>query len=227
MKILYFIPARGGSKGLPGKNIKELGGKPLIAHSIEAALKAEHKGKVVVSTDDAQIAAIAKQFGAEVPALRPKNLAEDSTPTMDVLLHFLEAESKNNNTYDVVVLLQPTSPLRSKEDIDNAFMAFEKNNAAAVVSVCECDHHPLWANELPENLSMKGFLKKEVAGKNRQQLPKYYMLNGAIYLAKTDHILSQKNFLGDDTTAYVMPRERSVDIDSEADFVLAEYYISK
>lgn len=227
MNVLYFIPARGGSKGLPGKNIIDLSGKPLITWSIEAALNAQQKGDVVVSTDSEEIATIAKSAGASVPYIRPTDLAGDSTPTMDVLFHFLEMEKQKGNTYDLIVLLQPTSPLRTSKDIDAAFATMASKKAAAVVSVCECDHHPLWSNELPENLSMKNFLRPEVVGKNRQQLPCYYMLNGAIYIAQTSYLLEQKNFMGPQSIAYIMPKERSVDIDTEADLVLAEYLIKK
>jgi CMP-N,N'-diacetyllegionaminic acid synthase len=227
MNVLYFIPARGGSKGLPGKNIKNLGGKPLIVRTIEAAKNAILKGDVVVSTDSEEIASVAKNAGAIVPFLRPAHLAADETPTMDVLFHFLELEKKKNNNYELIILLQPTSPLRTAEDINNAYALLKERNAPAVVSVCECDHHPLWSNELPENLSMKNFMRPEVRGKNRQQLPKYYMLNGAIYIAQTDYLQKHKTFIADETIASIMPKERSVDIDSEADFVLAEYFISK
>ncbi|HEX8514853.1 MAG TPA: acylneuraminate cytidylyltransferase family protein [Bacteroidia bacterium] len=228
MKVLYFIPARGGSKGLPGKNIKPLCSKPLIAHTIEAALSAKVKGDVIVSTDSKEIAEISVKHGAEVPFLRPPELALDDTPTMDVLFNHLHYfENKEGIIYDVIVLLQPTSPLRTSEDINSAFELFSARAAGAVVSVCECDHHPLWSNELPEDGSMKHFLRPEVKGKNRQQLPKYFMLNGAIYIGKTDYLLKNKGFMSDETIASIMSREHSVDIDSEADFFLAEYFKSK
>jgi N-acylneuraminate cytidylyltransferase/CMP-N,N'-diacetyllegionaminic acid synthase len=227
MNVLYFIPARGGSKGLPGKNIKELKGKPLIAWTIHAALNSSRKGKIVVSTDSEEIAAVAKKHGAEVPFLRPEHLAKDNTPSMDVLFHFLDQERKSNNHYDLVVFLQPTSPLRTSEDIDAAFTAMDDKNSDAVVSVCECEHHPLWSNELPPDYSMSNFIRPEVKGKNRQQLPKYYMLNGAIYIGKTDYIIKQNSFIGENTFASIMSREHSIDIDSEADFFLAEYFFKK
>jgi N-acylneuraminate cytidylyltransferase/CMP-N,N'-diacetyllegionaminic acid synthase len=227
MKILYFIPARSGSKGLPGKNIRSLYGKPLIVWSIEAALNAKTKGDIVVSTDSVEIANIAKANGAEVPFLRPPELARDETPTMDVLFHFLDIKNKEGVSYETIILLQPTSPLRTSEDIDQAFELFSQRNSKAVVSVCECYHHPLWSNELPDDGSMKNFLRPEVKGKNRQQLPKYYMLNGVVFIGKTDYIRSNRGFIGDETIAKIMTKDHSLDIDSEADFVLAEYFKSK
>jgi CMP-N,N'-diacetyllegionaminic acid synthase len=227
MKVLYFIPARGGSKGLPGKNIKKLAGKPLIVWSIDAAKNADLKGDIIVSTDDEAIALIAKNAGASVPFIRPASLAQDTTPTVDVLFHLLEIQQQKNIKYDLVVLLQPTSPLRTAADINEAYQLFKTKNCSAIVSVCECDHHPLWSNELPEDLSMKNFIRPEIKGKNRQQLPKYYMLNGAVFIAKINYLMKQRAFVSDEATAFIMPKERSLDIDSEADFVLAEYFIAK
>lgn len=227
MKVVYFIPARGGSKGLPGKNILLLAGKPVIEWSIRAALQAKTSGDVVVSTDSEEIASIAKKAGANVPFLRPEHLAQDATPTMDVLFHFLDFQKAKGIDYDMVVLLQPTSPLRNSNDIDGAFELLKSSGAQSVVSVAECDHHPLWANELPADFSMKNFLRPEVKGKNRQQLPCYYMLNGAIYLAKTSYLAEQKSFMGDKTVAYIMPKERSVDIDSEVDLIVANHLLTK
>lgn len=227
MNVLYFIPARGGSKGLPGKNILPLAGKPVIEWSILAALQAKTKGDVVVSTDSEEIASIAKKAGASVPFIRPEHLAQDATPSMDVLFHFLDFQKAKGIDYDIVVLLQPTSPLRNASDIDGAFEQLKISNAQSVVSVAECEHHPLWANELPADLSMKNFLRPEVKGKNRQQLPCYYMLNGAIYIAKTSYLAEQKSFIGDRSVAFIMPKERSVDIDSEIDLIVANHLLSK
>lgn len=227
MNILYIIPARSGSKGLPGKNIRQLGNKPLLAHSIIAAQHASHKGTVVVSTDDETIAGIAKKYAAEVPFMRPVELASDSAPTMDVIFHALNFYKEKNMAFDLVMVLQPTSPLRTSADIDNAILLLKEKSAEAVVSVCETEHHPLWANTLPEDGSMKNFMREEIKGLNRQQLPRYYRLNGAIYLSKTETLEKQKEFLHDGTMAYRMPAERSVDIDHEADFRLAEFLLNK
>ena len=223
-KILALIPARGGSKGLPGKNIKPLLGKPLIAWTIEQAKASKYIDRIIVSTDDKEIAAVAKKYGAEVPFMRPKELATDKAKGIDVVFHAMSWFRKNekNRQYDLIMLLQPTSPLRTAEDIDKAIELLFFKKAKAIVSVCEVDHHPLWVNTLPKNGCMKNFIRKEVLNKNRQDLPTFYRLNGAIYLAYCDYLKKQKSFFGEETFAYIMPRERSIDIDSELDLKLAE-----
>ncbi len=227
MQILYIIPARGGSKGLPGKNIRLLADKPLIVHSIVAAQKSKFKGTILVSTDDNAIAAIAKQADAEVPFIRPDELSTDSATTIDVIFHALNFYREQNKNFDLIILLQPTSPLRTAEDIDNAVQCMLDKHADAVVSVCEAEHHPLWANTLPENGSMKNFIRKDIKGKNRQQLPKYYRLNGAVYISSIATLEKHKTFIHDTTFSTQMPIERSVDIDNEIDFKLAEVLMKK
>jgi CMP-N,N'-diacetyllegionaminic acid synthase len=222
MKILYIIPARGGSKGLPGKNIRLLGDKPMLAHTILAAQNASHKGTVLVSTDDRAIAAAAAKYSAEVPFMRPENLATDSASTTDVILHALDFYDQKNIQFDTIVVLQPTSPLRTSKDIDAALDLLSKEGCNAVVSVCEAEHHPLWSNTLPDNGSMKDFMREEIRGLNRQQLPAYYRLNGAIYASAVEAFQKNKGFIHEGTFAYRMPAERSVDIDHEIDFKLAE-----
>lgn len=225
MNILYFIPARGGSKGLPGKNILLLGNKPMIAHSIIAAQNSSYKGTVLVSTDDIKIADVAKQYSAEVPFMRPAELANDTAATIDVIFHALEFYKTKGQTFDIVVLLQPTSPLRITEDIENAIKIMFEKKAEAVVSVCPADHHPLWANTLPESGSMKQFLRDEVKGKNRQQLPVYYRLNGAVFVSSVAALYKHKTFIHENTYSYVMPENRSIDIDNFLDFKMAELLI--
>ena len=222
--ILALIPARGGSKGLPRKNIRPLLGKPLIAWTIEQAKASKYIDRVVVSTDDEEIADVAKKYGAEVPFMRPKELATDEAKGIDVVFHAMGWFRKNekNKQYDLIMLLQPTSPLRTADDIDKAIELLFLKKAKAIVSVCEVDHHPLWANTLPENRCMKDFIRKKIMNKNRQELPTFYRLNGAIYLAYWDYIKEQKGFFGKETFAYIMPKERSVDIDGEIDLRLAE-----
>jgi CMP-N,N'-diacetyllegionaminic acid synthase len=222
MKILYIIPARGGSKGLPGKNIRLLNAKPLIAHSILAAQRAQNKGIIVVSTDDTDIANIAKQYGAEVPFMRPAELSNDSASSIDVLLHAIEFYENKKQFFDLIVLLQPTSPLRTSEDIDNAIQTMKVKKAEAVVSVCETEHHPLWANIIPPDGSMKSFLRDDIKGLNRQQLPTYYRINGAVFISTIKAFKKNRSFIHDNTFSYVMPQSRSVDIDYEIDFKLAE-----
>ena len=225
--ILGLIPARGGSKGLPRKNIKPLLGKPLIAWTIEQALASKYLDRVVVSTDNKEIAEISKKYGADVPFIRPKELSEDNAKGIDVVLHAIDWLKENNKRkqYDLMMLLQPTSPLRATEDIDKAIETLFLKEAKAIVSVCEVAHHPLWANTLPKNGCMKDFIKKEIMNKNRQELPVFYRLNGAIYLAYCDYIKQCRSFIGKETFAYIMPIERSIDIDSEMDLELAEILI--
>lgn len=222
-KVLAIIPARGGSKELPGKNIKELCGKPLIAWTIEQAKSCSDIDRVIVSTDDENIAKVAKKYGAEVPFMRPAELANDTASTINVIFHAIDWFKKHEDYRpEYILLLQPTSPLREVEDIRAAIQTLKDKNARAVVSVCETDHHPWWSNTLPENSSMKDFLKPKILNKRRQDLPVFYRLNGAIYLADAVYLHECNGFFGPNTFAYVMPKNRSVDIDSDLDFKLAQ-----
>jgi N-acylneuraminate cytidylyltransferase/CMP-N,N'-diacetyllegionaminic acid synthase len=226
-RIVALIPARGGSKGLPRKNVLPLNGKPLIAWTIEQAKASVHIDRVIVSTDDEEIASVARAHGADVPFLRPKELASDTAKAMDVILHALSWLEENRDRYDVFVLLQPTSPLRTTEDIDNALTLLFSKDARAIVSVCETEHHPYWSNVLPADGSLDGFLRPDIMNKNRQELPTFYRLNGAINAAYCDHLRTGKTFFGKGAYAFVMPGERSVDIDTRIDFQLAELLIGK
>jgi CMP-N,N'-diacetyllegionaminic acid synthase len=221
-RILALIPARGGSKGLPRKNILPFLGKPLIAWTIEQALASTYLDRVIVSTDDDEIADISKSYGAEVPFIRPKELATDDAKAIDVFLHALNWLSMNNDHFDLVMILQPTSPLRISDDIDASIKLFFSKEAQAVVSVCEADYHPYWSNILPKDGCMKDFIRPEILHKNRQELPTFYRLNGAIYLAYCDYLKNKKSFHGEKTYAYLMPVGRSIDIDTDVDFKLAE-----
>jgi CMP-N,N'-diacetyllegionaminic acid synthase len=221
--FLAIIPARGGSKRLPRKNILDLCGKPLVTWSIEAGLKSKYTDKVIVSSDDDEILEISKKFGAET-IKRPNKLANDTATTFDAIKHTIE----NIQEYDYIVLLQPTSPLRNASHIDEAIELLEGKNADAVISVCEMDHSPLWSNTLDNSLSMNGFLRDEILNKRSQDLEKYFRLNGAIYVCKTDKLLEEKSFfLKENIFAYVMDRKSSIDIDKEIDFVLAKVLIDK
>ncbi|MDP8230768.1 MAG: acylneuraminate cytidylyltransferase family protein [Candidatus Gorgyraea atricola] len=224
-KVLSLISARGGSKRLPGKNIRDIAGKPLIAWTIEQAKNSKYIDRVIVSTDDRKISEVATRYGADMPFLRPWELAKDDSKGIDVAVHAIEWMEKNNTPYDLLILLQPTSPLRRSVDIDKAIESIFLKNASAIVSVCETEHHPFWANILPENGCMKNFLDKRIVNKNRQELPLFYRLNGAIYIAYADYIKSHKTFFGNKTYAYIMPTERSVDIDSEIDIKFAEFLL--
>tara|TARA_B110000263_G_C15205078_1_gene462499 strand:+ start:220 stop:909 length:690 start_codon:yes stop_codon:yes gene_type:complete len=218
-KILAVIPARSGSKRLFNKNIKDLNGKPLIVWTIQAALKSAYIDKVIVSTDSEEIADISKRFGAEVPFIRPSNLSDDKTDSLSVIKHAVEFY---NSQYDIVVLLQPTSPLRNTQDIDEAFKLLN-NNTKAVVSVCKTDHSPLWSNTLSDDYCMQYFIKEDVKGKRSQDIPQYYRLNGSIYISFILDMINNNGFFGELTKAYIMPKERSVDIDDLFDFQFAEY----
>ncbi|MGH2307421.1 cytidylyltransferase domain-containing protein [Aliarcobacter sp. ERUVET-8] len=219
--FLAIIPARGGSKRLPRKNILDLCGKPLISWSIEAALKSKYISKVVVSSDDEEILNISSNFGADI-IKRPYELANDTATTFDAIKHTIN----NLEKYDYIVLLQPTSPLRNEKHIDEAIELLEEKQADAIVSVCEMDHSPLWSNTLPKDGNMKNFLRDEVLNKRSQDLEKYYRVNGAVYICKTDKLLENKSFfLKDNIFAYIMDRKSSIDIDEEIDFLFAERVI--
>ena len=222
-KILAVITARAGSKRLPNKNILNLAGKPLIAWTIDEAKKSKYIDELIVSTDSKKIAEISKYYGAEVPFMRPLELAIDTADSISVLKHSIEFFK---NKFDYILLLQPTSPLRTVEDIDKAIITLN-NKTKAVVSVCETEHSPLWSNTLPEDLSMKNFIRSEVKNKRSQDLPKYYRLNGAIYIAETKYFYKNNGFLGDKTKAYIMPQQNSVDIDTELDFRFCEILLNK
>jgi len=225
--IIGIITARSKSKGLPKKNIKLLAGIPLIARTIQQAKKSRYLDKLIVSTDGIEIAEISCLYKADVPFLRPKRLAKDKSSSVDTLLHALDWYKKDNIYFDIIVLLQPTSPLRTAEDIDNSIELLFSKKAKAIVSVCEAEHHPYWANILPKNGSMKNFLSVEIKNKNRQSLPIFYRLNGAVYTAFSDYFIRQNGFFGDKTFSYIMPKERSVDIDTELDFKFAELLCRK
>jgi len=217
-RILALIPARGGSKGLPGKNIRPLAGKPLIAWSIGAARASRHVSRIVVSTDDAEILRVAREQGAETPFVRPAELARDDTPGMDVVLHALDRLPE----FEWVVLLQPTSPLRLAQDIDAAIALCVDTGAPACVSVSEARDNPWWMFSLGEHGRLRSFLPPEQRPVRRQDLPDLHALNGAVYVARTAWLRQSRSFLTDETVGYPMPPERSVDIDTLFDFKWAE-----
>jgi len=217
--FLAIIPARGGSKRLPNKNILDLAGKPLIAYTIEAAKKSKYIDDIIVSSDSDEILKIAKEYNIKT-IKRPDYLASDTAKTIDVIKHVIESMT---GEYDYIVLLQPTSPLRNEKHIDEAIELLNVKEADAIVSVCEMDHSPLWSNTLPASLSMESFLRDEIKNKRSQDLEKYYRINGAIYICKTDELLKQNTlFLDKNIFAYVMNRKSSIDIDDEIDFKLVE-----
>lgn len=223
-KIIAIIPARSGSKGLANKNIKELNGKPMIAYTIEAAKKSDIFETIMVSTDSSEYADIAKKYGAEVPFLRENNLSNDDSKISDVIIDILEKYKKIGKTFDYLILLQPTSPLRDEKEIINAYNSLKEKNANSIIGVCEVEHSPLWMNVLEKDNSMDSFIKN--INKNRQELNKYYRINGAIYLTKVTYYEQHKNFYEKNSFAYIMSREKSVDIDTYLDFKFAEFLMN-
>ena len=217
-KILAVIPARGGSKGLPGKNIRMLGGKPLIAWTIDAAKKSEYIDRLILSSEDDGIISTARGCGCEVPFVRPVELAADDTPGIVPVLHAVEALEEK---YDVLVLLQPTSPFRQTEDIDGAIRRCIENKADSCVSVMEVEKHPAWMFHLTD----LGHLTPILAAKAspRQQLDPVFVLNGAVYVVSIPALLEQEKLVFKNATlAYPMPAEYSMDIDTPFDFTLCE-----
>lgn len=225
-RIIAIIPARSGSKGLPGKNIRILNGKPLIAYSIVQAQEAGIIDEIFLSTDSQEYADIAIQYGANVPFLRSDELASDSASTWDCVREALEQYHTLGKEYDIFIVLQPTSPLRTASDIINAIKQMVLTNVDSVVSVCEADHSPLWYNTLPENKSLKGFVRPEILAKPRQELPIFYRINGAIYAVSTSYFSKTQNIYDGNSFAYIMPKERSIDIDTQFDFSFAEYLLT-
>ncbi len=221
-KILAIIPARSGSKRLPNKNIKELGGKPLIAWSILSALKTDIFDEIMVNTDDQIIAGIAKEYGASIPFLRDTNLATDTASSLDVVLQTIEYYKKENQEFDIIILLQPTSPLRDSHDIINAMDTFIDNKAASVLSVCEVDHPIQWCNTLNHTLSMNNFIKAEHKDCRSQDLEVNYRLNGAIYVWDAKELILQRETILKPSFASIMNGNHSIDIDEEIDFVIAK-----
>ncbi len=211
-----IIPARGGSKSILRKNLVPLAGRGLIAYTIQAGLQAESVQRVIVSTDSPEIAEAAKAEGAEVPFLRPEELAADETLAEDTLLHAVHWLAENEAyRAEYVLLLQPTSPFRTAEDIDAAMALAEARQADAVVSVCPAEHHPYWMRTITEDgrlVDLPGATRRDLT--RRQLLPQACALNGAIYLARREVLLAKKTWYTDRTYAYVMPPERSLDIDT-------------
>lgn len=221
-EMIAVIPARGGSKGVPKKNIKMLKDKPLIAYTIEAAKESAVFDKIIVSTDSEEIADVAVKYGAEVPFIRPAEISGDAVSSDDVVIHALKYFEKLGMKYEEVCKLQPTSPLRNAQHIIQAYQLLKENGYNYVVSVCECEHSPLWSGILGKNGCMDAFLDEQYKRACRQQMGTYHRLNGAIYLGKTSVYLKDKSFLGAGCYAYVMSQEDSVDIDSLLDFQIAE-----
>ena len=228
MKNIAVIPARSGSKGLPDKNIRLLNGKPLMAYTIEAAIESGCFDIVHVSTDSEQYAEIAKQYGADVPFLRSAALSTDTASTWDAVREVLERYALLGKKFDTMMLMQPTTPLRTGEDVRAAYDLMREKQARSVIAVCEVDHSPLWCDTIPDSGSMKGFGHKELAWVNRQDLRPYYRVNGAVYLLSVDgiDIPPDDEIYEDNCYALFMDRKKSIDIDSEDDLAMAEFLLS-
>lgn len=225
-QLLALIPARGGSKGIPRKNLQELGGQPLIAWTIKTALASRSVDRVVVSTEDHEIANCAREWGAEVPFIRPASLADDTAQSIPVLIHALEWMSAAGDTFDYVCLIQPTSPFVSPEDIDAAYATAVQEKADSVLSVTASHTHPYFAKRVLDDGKLVDFGTWETTSRRRQDLPPAFALNGAIYLVRTEILLATKLFDTDHTYALVMPQERSMDIDSPWDLHLARLVVN-
>jgi len=228
-KFIAIITARGGSKRLPNKNIHDLAGQPLISWTIEAAKNCDLIQEVVVSTDSMEIKEIAEKYNATVPFLRPENLSNDTASSFDVVKHCIDYyKNEENREFEYLILLQPTSPLRTSEDITNAIHLLESKNADAVISICETDHSPLWSNTVDDNLCLDNFLRDEVKNTRSQDLPSYYRINGAIYICKVSEFLKQKTFfLINNIFGYKMSTDTSVDIDTKLDFIVADFLLKE
>lgn len=225
--ILAVITARGGSKGILGKNIKLLGGKPLLAYSIEAAKKSKLITHTIVSTDDKEIAAVAKKFGAEAPFLRPKELAEDQTPHLSVLKHAIEfMEKKLGVVFDYAVILQPTSPFRLPEDIDGTLAKLIETGADSAVSLAAVDgaYHPIKMKKL-EGDKVLPYCFPEPEGLRHQDFPKVYKRSSAVYAMRRDLLMKDNRLYGDNVVGHVVPAERSIDIDTLFEWLKAEWML--
>ncbi|WP_454841363.1 acylneuraminate cytidylyltransferase family protein [Pseudomonas hormoni] len=222
--ILAVVPARAGSKRLPGKNLLDLCGKPLIRWTLEAALESQMIDLLVISSDDDAILAEGERLGLRT-VRRPEYLASDTATTFDVLVHTLEHMAQEGIKPARVMLLQPTSPLREAQDIREAVRCMNDTKADSIVSVCPCEHSPLWSNTLgPEGL-MDNFLRPELLNQRSQDLPVYYRLNGAIYMAKTNDFLQARGFFMPNSRAHIMSVDKSVDIDNYMDFKQCEFIL--
>ena len=221
--VLGLITARGGSKGVPGKNIKVIADKPMITWTIEAAIKSTSLSRVIVSTDDKDIAQISLQSKAEVPFMRPNILAEDDSPHIDTVIHAVEWMVTNENyNADYIMLLQPTSPMRTARDIDDAISIALEKDLGCVISVCESKSHPNFTWSISEDGSLTNFLSKPKEYLRRQTLKPAYAQNGAIFLIRQDILLKEKTLYASTVFPYIMPQERSLEVDDSWDMYLAD-----
>lgn len=223
--MIAIIPARGGSKGLPEKNIKQLMGKPLIAYTIECVLKSKYVDRVIVSTDSKEIAEVALKYGAEVPFMRPDYLASDTAMAVDNYIYTIDRLEKDSGSkINEFMVLQPTSPLRAVEDIDGATEMFFSKKADSVISYTKEAHPVYWHKFIDENNKLVDIFESTIV--NRQELKISYYPNGAVYIFRTK-LIRQKKYYSHETYAFIMPRNRSVDIDYQEDFDYAEFLMNR
>lgn len=222
LRILGLIVARGGSKGVPRKNVAELGGQPLIAWTVQAAKASTVLTRVLLSSEDSEIIEAARLAGCEVPFVRPEELAADSTPGIEPVLHALDALGEE---FDLVVLLQPTSPLRTAEDIDAAVGLLLESGASTCVSVTPAAHGVEWMFSLDRDDRLMPLASGDRPDR-RQDLAQAYVLNGAVYVARPETLRERRTFLTSDTVAYVMPPERSLDVDTPFDLELVRALVA-
>lgn len=222
-KILALIPARGGSKGIKDKNIIPLGGKPLIAYSIEAAKRSKYIDSIVVTTDSEKIAEIAKSYGAKVPFIRPAELAADTSKTIDAVLHAIKTLKSLGKEYSTLLLLQPTQPLRTTDDIDKAIEVYYQKGEKGLVSISPVDDSPLLIRSIGADGKLVKLLSQNSTCR-RQDMPNYYKVNGCIYINKIDELDKNTSF-NDNKVPFIMTKEHSVDIDELSDLWMAEYYL--
>lgn len=224
-KILALIPARGGSKGIKNKNIIDLCGKPLISYTIDSAKGSKYIDEIIVSTDSEEIAEISRQYGACVPFLRPKELATDTSTTLDVVIHAIDFLTKKRDMFHTLILLQPTEPLRTSDDIDGAIEKHFLHGERSLVSVSEVDDNPILIRTLNKDDLLVPLINLNSTCR-RQDMPVYYRVNGCIYINKISEI-NQTTSFNDNELAYIMQREHSIDIDELKDLCVARYYLEK
>ena len=224
-KVLALIPARGGSKGIKDKNIYPLCGKPLIAYSIDSAKRSKYIDEIVVSTDSIKIAEVAKNYGAYVPFLRPVELASDTAKSIDAIVHAIKWLEDRNEKFDIFVLLQPTSPLRTVEDLDGALEKFVDNGEKSLVAVSLVSDNPILIRTINADGTMEKLLDLQSTVR-RQDMKNYYRVNGSIYINKVSEINADTS-LNDNEIPYIVKPENAIDIDEKKDLVLAEWYLGQ
>ncbi len=226
MSVLAIIPARSGSKGLKNKNIKELAGRPLMDYSIKAALDSQVFDEIMVSTDSQQYADIAKACGANVPFLRSAALSSDTATSWDMVEEVLDKYKGMGKYFDTICLLQPTSPLRGAADIQNAYRLYNDKKANAVVAVCQADHPPMSLGTIDDDGGLGHFIDRDAIGR-RQDYKTYYRINGAIYFVDVKSLRADHYIYKENSYAYIMDADKSIDIDNEYDFRLAEFMLKE